>query len=69
MFNKALKGRNAIPACNFNNIEQPPSLRFDMLDEIENLLPGYPIVLHGASPVCKINIDSDGRLVMTAMIR
>jgi fructose-bisphosphate aldolase class II len=83
--------------------EQPPSLRFDILDEIESRLPGYPIVLHGASSVspehvaminqyggnlesavgipaeqlrraaksavCKINIDSDGRLAMTAMIR
>ena len=83
--------------------EKPPSLRFDILDEIECLLPGYPIVLHGASSVspehvsminqyggnlesavgipaeqlrraaksavCKINIDSDGRLAMTAMIR
>ena len=83
--------------------EEPPPLRFDILDEIEKLLPGYPIVLHGASSVspehvtminqyggkleqavgipteqlrraaqsavCKINIDSDGRLAMTAMIR
>ena len=83
--------------------EQPPELRFDILEEIERLLPGYPIVLHGASSVspehvaminqyggnlesavgipaeqlrraaksavCKINIDSDGRLAMTAMIR
>ncbi len=83
--------------------EQPPSLRFDILAEIENRLPGYPIVLHGASSVspehvaminqfggnlesavgipaeqlrraaksavCKINIDSDGRLAMTAIIR
>lgn len=83
--------------------EQPPPLRFDILDEIEKLLPGYPIVLHGASSVtpkhvdminayggnlesavgipieqlrraagsavCKINIDSDGRLAMTAIIR
>lgn len=83
--------------------EQPPELRFDILEEIESLLPGYPIVLHGASSVspehvaminqfggnlesavgipaeqlrraaksavCKINIDSDGRLAMTAMIR
>jgi fructose-bisphosphate aldolase class II len=73
------------------------------LEEIEKRLPGYPIVLHGASSVtpehvalinryggklesavgipaeqlrraarsavCKINIDSDGRLAMTAMIR
>ena len=83
--------------------EKPPSLRFDILEEIESRLPGYPIVLHGASSVspehvaminqyggnleravgipaeqlrraaksavCKINIDSDGRLAMTAMIR
>lgn len=83
--------------------ESPPSLRFDILGEIEKRLAGYPIVLHGASSVtpehvdmintyggklesavgipaeqlrraarsavCKINIDSDGRLAMTAMIR
>ena len=83
--------------------EQPPPLRFDILEQIEKRLPGYPIVLHGASSVspehvaminqyggtlesavgiptdqlrraaqssvCKINIDSDGRLAMTAMIR
>lgn len=81
----------------------PPELRFDILDECARRLPGYPIVLHGASSVvpkyveminkfggklesaigipeeqlrraaagsvCKINIDSDGRLAMTAMIR
>jgi fructose-bisphosphate aldolase class II len=81
----------------------PPPLRFDILEEIERRIPGFPIVLHGASSVvpeyvkiinsnggrlkaavgipaeqlrraaksavCKINIDSDGRLVMTAMIR
>ena len=80
-----------------------PTLRFDILEEVERRLPGFPIVLHGASSVlkkyvdiinqyggaledavgvpedqvrraaqsavCKINIDSDGRLVMTAMIR
>jgi fructose-bisphosphate aldolase class II len=83
--------------------ESVPPLRFDILEEIERRLPGFPIVLHGASSVvqeyvaiinqyggkmegavgvpeeqlrraassavCKINIDSDGRLVMTAMIR
>jgi fructose-bisphosphate aldolase class II len=83
--------------------EDPPSLRFDILEEIERRIPGFPIVLHGASTVmpeyvalinkyggsmeqavgipeeqlrraaqsavCKINIDSDGRLAMTAMIR
>ena len=82
--------------------EQPP-LRFDILEEIEKLVPGFPIVLHGASSVlpqyveminanggkmentagipeeqlrraaasavCKVNIDSDGRLAMTAVIR
>ncbi|MDZ7262656.1 MAG: class II fructose-1,6-bisphosphate aldolase [candidate division KSB1 bacterium] len=80
-----------------------PPLRFDILEEIEKRLPGFPIVLHGASSVlqeyvelinkyggklegavgvpedqlrraarsavCKINIDTDGRLVMTAKIR
>jgi len=81
----------------------PPMLRFDILEEIEKRLPGFPIVLHGSSSVpqdkvaiinnnggalkdavgipeewlrkaaksavCKINIDSDGRLAMTASIR
>jgi fructose-bisphosphate aldolase class II len=83
--------------------EAPPPLRFDILSEVERRIPGFPIVLHGASSVlqeyvaminkyggkmegavgvseeqlrraarsavCKINIDSDGRLVMTAIIR
>jgi fructose-bisphosphate aldolase class II len=83
--------------------EEPPPLRFDILEEIEKRVPGFPIVLHGASSVmpeyvaminrfggkmddavgiseeqlrratqsavCKINIDSDGRLAMTAAIR
>lgn len=83
--------------------EKIPPLRFDILEEIEKRIPGFPIVLHGASSVlpdyveminkyggkmenavgipeeqlrraaksavCKINIDSDGRLVMTAIIR
>jgi fructose-bisphosphate aldolase class II len=83
--------------------EQPPPLRFDILEEIEKRIPGFPIVLHGASSVvpkyvdmvnkyggdlagavgvaedqlrkaaksavCKINIDTDGRLVVTAIIR
>ena len=30
---------------------QKPQLRFDILEEIERLLPGFPIVLHGASSV------------------
>ena len=87
----------------FYGILVPPELRFDILAEIEKKLPGFPIVLHGASSVpqeyvkiinthggklkdavgipeeqlrkaaksavCKINIDSDGRLAMTAAIR
>ena len=82
---------------------QKPQLRFDILEEICRILPGFPIVLHGASSVlpeyvkainenggnmpdaigipeemlrraaslsvCKINIDSDLRLGMTAGIR
>ncbi|MDY0345237.1 MAG: ketose-bisphosphate aldolase [Bacilli bacterium] len=28
-----------------------PSLRFDILEEIKNSLPGFPLVLHGASSV------------------
>ncbi|MDO4373640.1 MAG: class II fructose-1,6-bisphosphate aldolase [Clostridia bacterium] len=80
-----------------------PRLRFDILEEVERRLPGFPIVLHGSSSVpqefvkivneyggsmpdaigipeemlrqaakmavCKINIDSDLRLCMTAAIR
>src|SRR5215475_4016235 len=86
-----------------NGVLIPPPLRFDILEEIEKKIPGFPIVLHGSSSVpmeyvhmiekfggkltdsvgipeeqlrkaaksavCKINIDSDGRLAMTAMIR
>ncbi|MCP4043933.1 MAG: fructose-bisphosphate aldolase, partial [Gammaproteobacteria bacterium] len=81
----------------------PPPLRFDILEEIETRIPGFAIVLHGASSVvpeyvnminshggslkdavgipadqlrraaasavCKINIDSDGRLALTAVVR
>lgn len=88
---------------NADGILVPPPLRFDILEEIEKRLPGFPIVLHGSSSVpleevttinkfggdlkdsvgipeeqlrraaksavCKINIDSDGRLAMTAAIR
>jgi len=83
--------------------ESVPPLRFDILAECEKRLPGFPIVLHGASSVvqeyvelinayggrmegavgvpeeqlrraaasavCKINIDSDGRLAVTARVR
>ncbi len=78
-------------------------LDFERLDKISSMMPGYPLVLHGASSVpqefvamanefggtlgdakgvpedmlrkaaksgvCKINIDSDIRLAMTANIR
>ena len=88
---------------NADGILVPPPLRFDILDEVGTRLPGFPIVLHGASSVpqeyvkeinslggklpdavgipeeelrhaaqlsvCKINIDSDIRLAMTAGIR
>jgi len=36
---------------NEEGILVPPPLRFDILDEISNILPGFPIVLHGASSV------------------
>lgn len=83
--------------------DEVPPLRFDILEEVERRIPGFPIVLHGASSVpldivteinryggkledtagipedqlrraaksavCKINIDSDGRLALTAAIR
>ena len=86
-----------------NGVLGPPPLRFDILQEIEKRIPGFPIVLHGSSSVpqdlvavinkyggalkdaigipeeqlrkaaesavCKINIDSDGRLAMTAAVR
>ncbi|MCD7938358.1 MAG: class II fructose-1,6-bisphosphate aldolase [Tannerellaceae bacterium] len=86
-----------------NGVLVPPPLRFDVLEGVEKELPGFPIVLHGASSVpqeevatinkyggalkdaigipesqlrkaatsavCKINIDSDSRLAMTAAIR
>ena len=88
---------------NAEGVLVPPPLAFDILAEIEKELPGFPIVLHGASSVpqeevatinkyggalkdaigipeeqlrkaaasavCKINIDSDSRLAMTASIR
>ena len=88
---------------NAEGILVPPPLRFDILEEVGKRLPGFPIVLHGASSVpqhyvkeinalggklpdavgipeeqlrkaatmavCKINIDSDIRLALTAGIR
>jgi fructose-bisphosphate aldolase class II len=80
-----------------------PELDFPRIEKISNMLPGFPLVLHGASTVipefveecnkyggklqgaqgcpedmlrkagtmgiCKINIDTDLRLAMTASIR
>ena len=88
---------------NADGILVPPPLRFDILEDCEKRIPGFPIVLHGASSVpadlvkmindnggkmkdavgipeeqlrraaasavCKVNIDSDGRLAMTAAVR
>ncbi len=88
---------------NADGILVPPPLRFDILEEVEKRIPGFPIVLHGSSSVPqeyvkiinenggklvaavgipedqlrkaaslgvdKINIDSDGRLAMTAAVR
>lgn len=88
---------------NADGVLVPPPLRFDILEEVEKRIPGFPIVLHGSSSVpqdkvatinkyggalkdaigipedqlrhaatsavCKVNIDSDGRLAMTAAIR
>jgi len=88
---------------NADGVYVPPELRFDILEEVEKKIPGFPIVLHGSSSVsveavkmindnggalkgavgipeaqlrratqsavCKVNIDSDGRLWMTAAIR
>ena len=88
---------------NEQGILVPPPLRFDVLKEVSKRLPGFPIVLHGASSVipeyveminqfggempdaigipedmlreaakmavCKINVDSDLRLAMTAAVR
>ena len=36
---------------NAEGILVPPPLRFDILDEVSKRLPGFPIVLHGASSV------------------
>jgi fructose-bisphosphate aldolase class II len=90
-------------AYKFKAGQPVPPLRFDILEGCEKRIPGFPIVLHGASSVvqeyvqlinkyggqmegavgipeeqlrqaaasavCKINIDSDGRLAVTAKVR
>lgn len=37
---------------------QNPQLRFDILEEIQGLVPGFPLVLHGASSVPKDRLDT-----------
>ncbi len=49
---------------------QNPSLRFDILEEIERILPNFPIVLHGASSVSQeyVNIiKNNGGLLEDAI--
>ncbi len=80
-----------------------PKLAFDVVEKIQKLLPGYPLVMHGSSSVlpefkelinkyggkmpdamgvpedaitkagkmavCKVNIDTDLRMALTAKIR
>ena len=36
---------------NADGVLVPPELRFDILEEIEKRIPGFPIVLHGSSSV------------------
>ena len=36
----------------------PPPLRFDILEEIEKRIPGFPIVLHGASSVPQEEVET-----------
>lgn len=38
--------------------DQTPALRFDILEEVARLLPGFPLVLHGASSVPKDKVDA-----------
>ncbi|MBQ7184149.1 MAG: class II fructose-1,6-bisphosphate aldolase [Clostridia bacterium] len=51
---------------NAEGILVPPPLRFDVLEEVSKRLPGFPIVLHGASSVpqefVKIINDNGGAL-------
>ena len=41
--------------------EEVPPLRFDILEEVERRLPGFPIVLHGASSVLASHVDTINR--------
>jgi len=83
--------------------KKEPKLAFDVLQEVEDRLPGFPLVMHGSSSVlkefkdlinkyggnmpnamgvpedavskaakmaiCKVNIDTDLRMALTAKIR
>ena len=42
---------------------QKPQLRFDILEEVEKRLPGFPIVLHGASSVNQDDIKTINQYV------
>ena len=42
---------------NDDGILIPPPLRFDVLEAVEKKLPGFPIVLHGASSVPQEEVD------------
>ena len=44
---------------NEDGVLLPPPLRFDILEEIERKIPGFPIVLHGASSVVPKVCDHD----------
>jgi len=37
---------------NAKGVLEPPPLRFDILEEIEKRIPGFPIVLHGGLRSC-----------------
>ena len=47
----AYKFKPAQCTRNEKGILVPPALRFDILKEVSNRLPGFPIVLHGSSSV------------------
>ena len=40
---------------------QKPQLRFDILQEVSERLPGFPIVLHGASSVIQADVETVNR--------
>ena len=48
---------------NADGVLVPPPLRFDILEEIELKLPGFPIVLHGSSSVPPEDVDTINNLL------